>query len=186
MDLAQFAGDDFVDLEIAGRAFRVGELTLRDWAPVQAWIKAHVPGPLSSLGSPDFKKLPGDVKRDVLAEALEQDRTSWPPRIGSQSWFLAMDVEGGHAELLLALLGKCQPVDRAEALAIAEAISFEQILPAVLAGLGLFGPKSPAPAATAPATPTTSAAGATSPTTSATSPTRSRRPGAGRGTTSSA
>jgi hypothetical protein len=182
MDLAQFADADYVDLTLDGKPYRVGELTLREWAPIQAWIKATVPGPLSSLASPDFKKLPPDVKRDLLAEALEQDRTSWPPRIGSKAWFFAMDTEGGHAELLLALLGKYQPVDRAEAARLVAGIATESITAAVLAGLGVFGPKSPAPAEGMTAK---AAGGAADATTSATGPTSSPRPGDGPAPTSS-
>ena len=185
MDLAQFAGLDYVDVTLAGQLYRVGDLTLREWAPVQAWIKATVPGPLSSLGSPDFRKLPPEVKRELLAEALEQDRTSWPPRVGSKPWFFALDAEGGHAVLLLALLGKYQPIDLAKCQAIVEAVTFEEILPCVLAGLGLFGPKSPAPAAAAETT-MSPAPGATVAMTSATSRTSSPRRGAGRKTMSSA
>lgn len=186
MDLAEFAGKDYVDLTIDGTVYRVGELTLREWAPVQAYIKAEVPGPLSSLGSPDFKRLPPDVKRDLLAEALQQDRTSWPPRIGTPAWFLAMDFEGGHAELLLALLGKYQPVDRAEAVRLAAIVSTADVTAAVLAGLGVFGPKSPAPAEGTTTKPKPTAGGATDATTSANSPISSPASGAGPGTTSSA
>jgi hypothetical protein len=185
LDLAQFAGQDYVDLTIDGKPYRVGELTLREWAPVQARLKANVPGPLSSLASPDFKALPSDIKRDVLAEALEQDRTSWPPRIGSKGWFVAMDNEGGHEVLLRALLGKHRPgITTEECAAIAGSATFEEILPAVLAGLGFFGPKSPAPAEAIKPT-TTGPAGATA-TTSKTSRSSSPRRGAGRRKTSSA
>lgn len=182
MDLATFAGADFVDVELAGRTYRVGELTLREWAPVQAWIKATVPGPLSSLASPDFARLPAAVKREVLGEALDRDRTSWPPRIGSRSWFLALDHPGGHAVALRAMLGKHSPaITEAECEAIAGSATFDQILPVAVAALGLFGPKSPAPA---PSPTATTSPGATAGTTSATSPTSSPAPGDGPGTTS--
>ena len=176
IDLAQFAGLDYADLTIGGKVYRAGELTLGEWAPVQAWIKANVPGPLSSLASPDFRALPQQVKREVLAEALEQDRTSWPPRIGSKGWFLALDHPGGHAALLVALLGKHQPFGRADAEALAESVGLEEILPAVMAALGHFGPKSPAPG---PGAKATTGAGRAA-TTSATSRTSSPRRGAGR------
>jgi hypothetical protein len=91
MDLAQFAGGEYEDVVIAGHPFRIGELTQREWVPVQAWLKATVPGPLSTLASPDFMRLPHDVKREVLGEVLERARTSWPPRIGTRGWFLALD-----------------------------------------------------------------------------------------------
>jgi hypothetical protein len=180
MDLASFAGADYVDLTLDGTTYRVGELTLREWAPIQAWIKANVPGPLSSLGSPDFKRLPSDVKRDLLAEAMVQDRTSWPPRIGTPEWMLSLDHEGGHEELILALLGKCQPFDRPAAKALAGRVTLVEILPAVLAGLGIFGPKSPTPGEAK-----AKADGAADRTPLAKGPSTSRRPGAGQKTRSS-
>lgn len=184
MDLAQFAGADYLDIELAGKKYRVAELTLGEWAPIQAWIKANVPGPLASLASPDFRALPPEVKREVLGIALDKDRQEWPPRISSRGWFLALDHPGGHAVLLLALLGKCQAVTEAECQAIVDAAGFDQILPVVMAGLGLFGPKSPAPD---PSTTTTrKRPGATKRTTSAKSRTSSPKRGAGPAPTSSA
>jgi hypothetical protein len=180
MDLAQLAGLDYADVEIAGKTYRVGELTLLEWAPVQAWIKAEVPGPLASLGSPDFKKLPPDVKRDLYVQALEQDRLHWPPRIGTAPWVAALDKQaGGHAVLLLALLGKYQSMTLVACQAIADEAASEEILAAVLASLGMFGPKSPAPAEG----PTTTT-GAPKPTTSGRSPTSSSRRRGGRRTPS--
>lgn len=148
MDIAQLAGLDYMDIPLAGATRRVGELTLREWAPVQAWIKATVPGPLSSLESPDFKNLSPEMKRNVLFEALEQDRTSWPPRIGSKGWFASLDHEGGHAVLLLALLGKHSPsITLEECDEISREATNHAVVAAVCCGLGIIGPKSPPPAA---------------------------------------
>lgn len=181
MDLAQLAGLDYADVEIAGATYRVGELTQREWAAVQAWIKATVPGPLSSLASPDFKSLPSEVKRDLLAVALEQDRTSWPPAVGRTGWFAALDHPGGHAVLLMALLKKHRPsIAPAECEGLAEKATILEIMPAVLAGLGVFGPKSPTPAGREE-----TRAGARRRTTSGTGRSSSPRRGAGPGTSSS-
>lgn len=184
MDLAAFAGADYLDVTLDGEPYRVGELTLADWAPVQAWIKARAPGPLAVLDSKEFHALPPGTKREVVQEAMRQQRTTWPPQLGRQEWFAALDHEGGHAACLKAILGKFQPVTPERCAELAERCTMAEILPCVVAALGLFDPKSPAPA-----TPTTStstgATTTTAATTSATSPTRSPRPGGGRRTTSS-
>lgn len=183
MDLAEFAGVDYVDVQLGGATYRAGELTLREWAPVAAWIKATVPGPLSSLGSPDFMRLPPSLKRDVLAEALEQDRSQWPPSPGSKGWLIALDHDGGHAVALLALLRKHRPgITLEECEALAAKATLMEFMSAVLAGLGYIGPKSPTPE---PGKNKRKAPGASSRTTSASSRTRSRKPGDGRKTTSS-
>jgi hypothetical protein len=182
MDLASFAGDDFLDVTLDGEGFRVGELTLADWAPVQAWIKAKVPGPLAILSTREFLDLPPAAKREVVQEAMRQQRVTWPPQLGRQEWFAALDHEGGHAAVLKAILGKYQPVTPARCDELAERCSMVEILPCVVAALGLFDPKSPAPATPTPTT--TGATGDPAGATSATSPTRSRRPGGGRRKTS--
>ena len=183
MDLSQFAGTDYVDLEIDGIKYRVGELTLREWAPVQAWIKANARGPLSVLASPDFAALPPQVKREVLGAALDKEQTSWPPQIGTKPWFLALDNDGGHATALLAILGKNLPgITLEDCRRVADSGTFAEILPAFCAALGIFGPKSPAPS-----TPRRrkGPGGAKGRTTSAKAPTSSSRPPAGPGMTSS-
>lgn len=181
MDLAQFAGADYADLTLADATYRVGELTLREWAPVQAWIKATVPGPLASLGSPDFAALPPAIKRELLGEALRQDRSGWPPAIGTLPWLEAVDRDGGHAVVLLAILARHNPgITLERCRAIAELARPSEILPPILAALGMLGPKSPAPASPIPASP-----GARPATTSETSPTSSPAPGDGPAGTSS-
>jgi hypothetical protein len=148
---------------------------------VQAWIKAEVPGPLSSLGSADFRKLPPEVKREVLGMALEKDRTSWPPSIGRREWFLTLDHPGGHAVALRAILARDRPQITVEDCgAIVAAATFEEILPAFSAALGIFGPKSPAPPTTGP-----KSNGAPR-TTSGKRPSSSSKPRGGRRPTSSA
>ena len=176
MDLAAFAGADYLDVALDGHPFRVSELTLGEWATVQAWIKAEVPGPLSSLGSPDFRRLPPEVKREVLGAALEKDRTSWPPSIGTRPWFLALDHPGGHAVALKAILARHTATITVEDCArLVEVATFDQILPCFTAALGIFGPKSPAP----PPARTTKAGGAKAPTTSKRPPGSSSRRKAG-------
>lgn len=182
MDLAAFAGADFADLTLDGTPYRVGELTLAEWAPVQAWIKAKAPGPLAVLDSKEFAALPPAVKREVVQEAMRQQRTTWPPQLGRQEWFAALDHEGGHAVALKAILGKHQPVTEARCAELAARCTMAEVLPAVVAALGLFDPKSPAPATPTPTT--TTPTGAPGDATSATSPISSPPPGAGPATTS--
>lgn len=187
MDLSAFSGDDFLDVTLDGVLYRVGELTLKEWGPVQAWIKAKVPGPLAVLDSKEFLALPPSTKSEVAREAIRQQRTSWPPQIGSREWFAALDHEGGHAVCLKAILGKLQPVGPERAAELAERLTMAEVLPCVVAALGMFDPKSPAPA-----TPTTSPTGpaptemteTADATTSASPPTSSPPPGDGPGTMS--
>jgi hypothetical protein len=207
LDLAQFAGLDYADVTIAGQRYRVGELTLREWAPVQAWMKATVPGPLAVLASPDFKRLSADLKREVLGEAMDRDRFSWPPAIGRRSWYQALDHpaetrEGmpfdpdwdkpsGHAVALLAVLARHQPgITLGECQALAERATFAEIVPAFAAALGLFGPKSQPPAPPEPgAKATTKGAGGQARKASTNSARRrstSSKPADGPATTSSA
>ena len=200
MDLSAFAGADYLDVELAGTAYRVGELTLREWAPVQAWIKANVPGPLSSLGSPDFKALPKEVKRELQALALEQDRSGWPPMVGTVGWFRALDHPGGHEVVLLAVLARHRPgTTLDECRAILEKATYAEFLPAIAAALGMdpnrpksTAPPSPATAlltamiAMAGAMATTTTSPGPSATTSGKSPTSSPPPGDGGPPTSSA
>ncbi len=146
MDLAQFAGVDYEEVLLDGTIYKVGRLTMREWALFQAWIKANAPRPLGSLRSEDMEGLSKEDRGVILRAAFEENK-AWPPRIGSQAWFKAIDTPGGHAELLRAILGKFQPeitLDRCEALA--ETLDLTGAVMLTCHALGVDpDPKSPPP-----------------------------------------
>lgn len=102
MDLAQaFAAPEPVSF--GGREFSVRQLTLNEWAKLQAWLKTAAPSPVTQvlravqeaadLGIP----LSADVRDAAFAHAQEAAR-AWPPVFGGRAWLLAIDtVPGGPA-----------------------------------------------------------------------------------------
>jgi hypothetical protein len=162
MDIAQaFAVPE--RLTFGGREFTARQLTLVEWAALQAWLKGAGPSPVTQvlrslqeardLGFP----LTPDVREAALAHAQEEARR-WPPAFGSRAWLRALDsVPGGTERFVahvLALAG--QPLDDQEVLRLVERATVEEF--AELTRIVYFGdpptvpaperddPKAPAPA----------------------------------------
>lgn len=134
-------------IELGGREYRVSALTLKEWGPVQSWIKQHAVSPVRLLSSGDMAGLNAADRKAMMETALHAQR-NWPPRIGSIEWFQALDHPGGHAEFLFVALSKHQPdFTREEAAGLDERISVGDATPVVMACLGLDMPDDNAPKA---------------------------------------
>lgn len=154
MDLATFVNAP-VPIELAGGVYQCSALTLREWGPVQSWIKANVPGPMRVLSSEDLVGLNEADKRALFEQAFAAQR-NWPPRVGSAEWFRALDLPGGHAEFLFVALSKHQPTfTREQAAALDAKLSLVDVMPVVTACLGLGPDDLKAPGASPNAPPET-------------------------------
>ena len=112
MDLAQ-ALNAPEPVTLAGRTFLLRQLTLAEWAQLQAWLKAAAPSPVTQalravqeaadLGVP----LSPDV-RDQLFEHAQALARAWPPAVGSAAWLRAFNgVPGGPDRFLGHVLRCC-------------------------------------------------------------------------------
>lgn len=136
MDHATFVNAP-VPVDLDGESYYVSALTLKEWGPVQAWIKTNVPGPMRAISSADLVNLSDEDKRIVLESAAMAQR-NWPPQIGSISWFKALDHPGGHAEFLFCSLSKHQArFTREDAATLSDRLEIKDVMPIVLACLGL-------------------------------------------------
>lgn len=70
-----------LDVEIAGRTLRFGELPIAAMARLQSWLRSNVPHPVASL-APHLEGLGEDDRRYLLDKAADEAR-AWPPAIGS-------------------------------------------------------------------------------------------------------
>jgi uncharacterized protein (DUF1800 family) len=157
-----------VALTLAGKDYPIRQLSHSEWAPLQAWLKKSVPSPVAEavraireLESADSR--PSDPERSaIMANAHEQARL-WPPRVGSQHWFDALNaIDGAPAMTIRAILaagGTAVTDDEADAI-FAEA-SVEEV--GAMWAQALHG-DAPSPKAT---TGTTDPTAAPSPTTGA-------------------
>ncbi len=125
MDLAQATGvAETIDL--AGEPRQVRLLTLKEWGAVSAWLKRASPSPvtramISIQQMRDAGEPMDQATRDEALDHAQRAALAWPPRIGSQEWFDAIErVDGGLARLLFEVVSRVDPtftVEMAEALA---------------------------------------------------------------------
>lgn len=126
-----------IEVTLAGHKYMVSALQLKEWAVVQAWIKANVPGPMRSISSADLENL-NESDRRVVLEAAAIAQRSWPPRPGTAAWFHALDHPGGHEEFLHAALSKHQPeMTKADVVALSAKLALSDVMPVIMACLGL-------------------------------------------------
>lgn len=92
-----------VPLTLAGKEYPIRQLSHSEWAPLQAWLKKSVPSPVAEAVRA-IRELeaagerPTDSERSALmANAHEQARL-WPPRVGGQHWFDALNAIDGAPE----------------------------------------------------------------------------------------
>lgn len=136
MDLATFTNAP-KDVVLAGHAYQVSALQLREWGIVQAWIKANVPSPIGAIRSEDLEGLNPSDRRVVLESAAIAQR-NWPPKPGTLAWFQALDNPGGHEEFLFTALLKHQPSITRETVAeMSASLSITDVMPVILACLGV-------------------------------------------------
>lgn len=156
MDLAQaFAAPEPVTL--GGREFAVRQLTLAEWAPLQAWLKAAAPSPVTQvlravqeardLGFP----LSPEVRDEAFGHAQEAARR-WPPAFGGRAWLQALDsVPGGPARFVRHVLAAAgHAVTEREAQDLVDAMTPDEVgelCRAVYYGDPPSAPKAAAPAA---------------------------------------
>lgn len=112
-----------VALTLAGKEYPIRQLSHSEWAPLQAWLKKSVPSPVAEAVRA-IRELeaagerPSDSERSaIMANAHEQARL-WPPRVGSQHWFDALnaihDAPGHVIQAVLASGGTSVPLDEAD------------------------------------------------------------------------
>jgi len=121
---------------------------MREWGRVQAWIKDNVASPVSAIRSEDLEGLSPIHQRALLAEAVIAQR-NWPPRVGTRAWFEAIDSTGkgdtsGHAVFLHTVLAKHRPeFSLSDAVRLADTMLNADIVPLVMAALGMDDPSPP-------------------------------------------
>jgi hypothetical protein len=125
MDLATTANIP-EEITLAGKPYRVRQLTFREKGVLQAFIKAKHQSPVTRVGTAidegiAFGNPLSKAAVDQLYERAEVAATTWPPRFGSQAWFSALDgIEGGYEQLLFEVLSKTDldfTLEKADALA---------------------------------------------------------------------
>jgi hypothetical protein len=123
-----------VALTLAGKEYPIRQLSHGEWAPLQAWLKKSVPSPVAEAVRA-IRELeaagerPTDSERSaIMANAHERARL-WPPRVGSQHWFDALnEIDGAPAQTIRAILGAggtALTVDEADAIFVAA--TFEEV-----------------------------------------------------------
>lgn len=111
MDLVQVSGTP-EDVELGGGTFSVRLLTMREWASVSAFIKKHIPSPVTNalLAIQQAKNAGepiGQAAQDELLDHAQRSALKWPPRLGTEAWFDAIgSIDGGDARLLYEVLSK--------------------------------------------------------------------------------
>ena len=169
MDLAQaFAAPEPV--RFGGREFPVRQLSLAEWAPLQAWLKTAVPSPITQvLRAVQEAKTLGialdPTVRDAAFGHAQDEARRWPPAFGGRAWLAAVDsVPGGAAHFLAFVLRHAgTELLAGEAQDLVDAASPDEMGELVRAAY--YGDPPRAPKAAAPAT--TAAAIATPATTGA-------------------
>lgn len=99
-----------VGVTLAGKEYPIRQLGHSQWAPLQAWLKKAVPSPvaeamramreLEQSGEPL-----GDSARSMLMTNAHEQARLWPPRVGGQHWFDALNaIDGAPARTIQAIL----------------------------------------------------------------------------------
>jgi hypothetical protein len=133
MDHAQIT-DGFSRVSLAGRPYNLRLLKLREWSPLQKWLKEAVPSPVAeAIRCLDQLKTAGDkvdadLRKDVLDHAQEAARF-WPPPVGSLPWFQALNsIDGGTAQFLrVALKAAGQGLSEEQAIALEAEATIDEV-----------------------------------------------------------
>lgn len=108
------------EVTLAGEAFRVAPLTMREWGVMQAWIKDHGPSPLRACTSEKLAGLEDDQRREMMRLALLEE-VRWPPPVFSTMWIaVLLGSPEADGPFVHAVLRKCHPdltLERAHQLA---------------------------------------------------------------------
>ena len=146
-------------LTLGGQEFPVRELKFKEWAPVQAWLLKHAPGPLARAAEAIQQLHDRGRGVDALTEELMLDHAmreavNWPPRVGTRAWIAALDAcEGGLAEVLRTVLATTvEGFDQARADALVEVIRPDEVHD--LVNLSAYGMRPLPKSAGEPAPPT--------------------------------
>jgi hypothetical protein len=142
------------EFALGGRTFLVTSLTEAEKGQLQAWLKARHPGPLGALDDATLARF-GPANRRALIDAAVAQARSWPPRVGSQAWWDAMDtVEGGGAKFLHLVLSRANPFSEAEAAELNRTLELDEFLPLMAHAMGYeLPPKAEGATGTAEASP---------------------------------
>ena len=115
MDLSQATGA-VETIDVAGEEHLVRPLTMKEWGAVTAWLKRQAPSPVTRAGRAiDQAAADGEPLSFATQEAMlnhaQRSALNWPPRLGSEAWFDALDrTEGGQARLVFEVLSKTETV----------------------------------------------------------------------------
>lgn len=147
MDFIQ-ATNTPITLTLAGSKYPVRFLNFRELAPISAWIEEHVPSPLARAVQSLTQlravgKAPDAATEELLLDHAANAMLSWPPRVGSKSWFDALDgADGGLTELVYTILSKTNlSLDRDKVQGIIDKLNGEEILEVVYLGVLGIRPK---------------------------------------------
>jgi hypothetical protein len=111
MDLAQATGTP-EEISLGGVPRPVRLLTMREWANISALIKKHCPSPVTraymAIQQAKNEGMPIDpLIEERMLDRAERQALAWPPRLGSEAWFDALNgIDGGDARLLHEVLSK--------------------------------------------------------------------------------
>lgn len=97
-----------VTVNLAGKPYKVSELTLEDFAALQQWIKEHYPHPFDRIREhiSKFDK----SQQEILLRAAYEDGEDWPPSVLSERGRrLLLTSEKGSVEFIRLVLSKNQP-----------------------------------------------------------------------------
>lgn len=154
MDFIQ-ATNTPITLKLAGSNYSVRVLNFRELAPISAWIEEHVPSPYARAAQALTQlrasgKPPDTATEELLLDHAANQTLVWPPRVGSKSWFDALDgVEGGVVELVYTILSKTVPtLDRDKVQTLVERMSTPEFLELVYMGIYGIRPKKVTPGGT--------------------------------------
>lgn len=147
MDLIQ-ATNTPVSLKLGGASYKVRFLNFRELATVSAWIEEHVPSPLARAVQALTQlrgagKAPDSGTEELLLDHAASQMLSWPPRVGTKTWFDALDgTDGGLVELVYTILSKTVPdFDREKAQVLTNKLEAHEVLELIYLGVLGVRPK---------------------------------------------
>jgi hypothetical protein len=103
-----------ISLPLAGGTYQVKPRTLAELAPLQAWFRESIPGPLlrTAEALEQARRLKIDLGSDVrnaLLDAAHRESLAWPPMLLGYYWRRAVD-DAGHAwKVVHCALQPCHP-----------------------------------------------------------------------------
>lgn len=147
MDFIQ-ATNTPITLKLADSNYSVRFLNFRELAPISAWIEEHVPSPYARAAQALAQlrangKAPDAATEELLLDHAANQTLVWPPRVGSKSWFDALDgVDGGLVELVYTILSKTIPTfDRAKAQELVDKMATTEFMELIYMGIYGVRPK---------------------------------------------